>query len=237
MNSFYRRGIKMMHKKMFVMVYLVSTGFLVAADKKEVQDYESFKIVSPEEQLACMMKKGFVNINSRIDSIDLKVTRLAEQVSSLDSKINFYSSLQTASSFEPMGHLRTIKELLVVCGNNTVYSLSAEVDKRKRYRFMSDRFHEDIRELVEALKHDNYSCFSPEFLCMGPEVAPFLRSCLGEAKKIITKRATFWLPKYFLEYGADRDAYVQLAKQKGADYLKDIDDMLVRLGESEALSS
>ncbi len=221
-----------MYKKMFLMACLVFTGFLEAADKKVLTLDATIATRDSLNEVIGMVKEGFSAVNLKLDSIDLRVASLAKRVGSLDSKINFYRSLQTASSFEPMGNLRTIKEFQSRCGEETFYSFRVESDGRKLYPFMIHKF-DDIQGVLITLKHDNYSCFSPEFLCVSPEVVPFLRFCLGEAKKIIEMRVSLLLPKDF-RLG---DAELQLAKQECAEFLRDIDDMLARLDESEASSS
>ena len=204
----------MIKKKLIVGICLVSTGFLVAADKKKLTFHAKIEISDPLGQVLGMMQERFAAMDSSLNRIDSKVAQLAERVDGLDSKLQFYSELQTASYFEPMGNLKRIQDKFNSCQRET-YRLLLPTTQ------VAIDIVNDIADLMELFKKcDDVPLFD------SVHAKTFLISCLLETQRMIKSRRA-----RADELAIDpRDKeWTNCSLERG---LKDIDTMLSRFQKS-----
>jgi hypothetical protein len=146
----------MIKKKIIASVCLVSTGFLASAEKKPVRDYESFTIVSPEQQLACMIKKGFTDINARLEELDRRMgsslDKLNERVDEMEDSFNVLNLFQPDDQSLLMGRMSAIVTALRHCVKATAGS---KEKKLEGFVFIG----RDIERFLDLFEKDAL-CFS-----------------------------------------------------------------------------
>jgi hypothetical protein len=149
----------MIKKKVTLTTCLLVTGLLVAAEKKALPDYMSFKIVSPEQQLAEMMKKGFADIDARIDRlgdrIDSGLDKLSDRVETVEQTV---AVLAMFFPEDQLSHIDVMHEFLatVVACKKTNDCFKKE---EKRGFFTSGDY--DVQRFIALFHHKNFISISP----------------------------------------------------------------------------
>jgi hypothetical protein len=202
-NSFYRKVIKIMLKKITLMVGVVSTGLLVSAAKPG-RDYGSFE-TALERRMASMMQQGFAAMDAKMGKLSSAIARMEGKVQELEECVTVMELCQPEDQLRQIKHISSLRKAVLTSREKTTMY---EINRTHACAF-------DVRDMEEFLasSKDAVSLSLPRHL---KKRVKEMGGSLG-----VTARERLWL------LGRARDTAENHRSLKG----KEIEDFLSRLEE------